>query len=187
MRDGDEAGRRRVLMMGLAGAAALIATPAFAKPALAALPKRGARRLSFHHLHTGENLRVDYWVDGNYVPGALRELNHLLRDFRTHQQIAIDPKLFDLLYALCGRLDATSPFRIISGYRSPATNAMLHRTTSGVATHSLHMDGMAIDISLADRGTETVYRAARALKAGGVGYYPKSGFVHVDTGRVRHW
>ena len=187
MRHGDETGRRRVLKMGLAGAAALLAAPALTTPALAARPKRGARRLSFHHLHTGENLRVDYWVEGDYVPGALGELNHLLRDFRSHKEIAIDPKLFDLLYALRGKLDTASPFQIISGYRSPATNAMLHRTTSGVATHSLHMDGMAIDISLADRGTAAVYRAARSLKAGGVGYYPKSGFVHVDTGRVRYW
>jgi len=182
MTDLDRTGRRRVLMMGLAGAATLLATPA-----LAALPKRGARSLSFHHLHTGENLRVDYWVDGDYVPGALASLNHLLRDFRTQRQIEIDPKLFDLLHALRGRLDTPAPFRIISGYRSPATNAMLHRVSGGVASHSLHMDGMAIDISLANRGTAEVYRAARSLKAGGVGYYPKSGFVHVDTGRVRYW
>jgi len=182
MSDLDRTGRRRVLMMGLAGAATLLATPA-----LAALPKRGARSLSFHHLHTGENLRVDYWVDGGYVPGALASLNHLLRDFRTQRQVEIDPKLFDLLYALRRRLDTAAPFRIISGYRSPATNAMLHRVSGGVASHSLHMDGMAIDISLANRGTAEVYRAARSLKAGGVGYYPKSGFVHVDTGRVRYW
>jgi uncharacterized protein YcbK (DUF882 family) len=178
----DGTGRRRVLMMGLAGAATLLSAPA-----MAALPKRGARSLSFHHLHTGENLRVDYWVDGDYVPGALGQLNHLLRDFRNQRQIGMDPKLFDLLYALRGKLDTASPFRIISGYRSPATNAMLHRTTGGVASHSLHMDGMAIDISLADRSTADLYRAARALRAGGAGYYPKSGFVHVDTGRVRYW
>lgn len=182
MSDFHHAGRRRVLMMGLAGAASLLAAPA-----MAARPKGGARSLSFHHLHTGENLRVDYWVDGDYVPGALGQLNHLLRDFRNQRQIEIDPRLFDLLHALRGKLDTPSPFRIISGYRSPATNAMLHRTSSGVASHSLHMDGMAIDISLADRSTTELYRAARALKAGGAGYYPKSGFVHVDTGRVRYW
>jgi uncharacterized protein YcbK (DUF882 family) len=173
--------------MGLAGAASLLAGPALTGSALAALPERGARGLSFHHLHTGETLRVDYWIDGDYVPGALGALNHLLRDFRNQQQIAIDRRLFDLLHALRGRLDTAAPFGIISGYRSPATNAMLRRTSSGVSSHSLHMDGMAIDVSLADRSTAEIYRAARALKAGGVGYYPKSGFVHVDTGRVRHW
>jgi uncharacterized protein YcbK (DUF882 family) len=179
---GDETGRRRVLMIGLAGAATLLAAPVSA-----ALPKAGARRLSFHHLHTGERLSIDYWVGGGYVPSALAALDHLLRDFRTGQQIDIDPKLFDLLYALRLRLKTVSPFQVISCYRSPATNAMLHRTTSGVSSHSLHMAGKAIDISLADRSIAELYRAARALKAGGVGYYPKSGFVHVDTGRVRHW
>lgn len=175
-------GRRRLLTLGLAGAATLLGGPV-----LAALPVHGGRSLAFHHLHTGEALRVDYWSGGQYQPDALAQLNRLLRDFRTGEEYAIDPRLFDLLHALRGRLGSAEPFHIISGYRSPRTNAMLQRTGGGVSGRSLHMVGMAIDIRVPGRRTVDIYRAARSLQAGGVGHYPKSGFVHVDTGRVRFW
>ena len=174
--------RRRVLALGLAGMASLVTAPA-----VAAVSRRATRTLSFHHLHTGEDLRVSYWADGRYEPEALARLDRLLRDFRTGEEYAIDPRLFDLLHALRGRLDSVQPFHVVSGYRSPRTNAMLQRAAGGVASRSLHMQGMAIDIRVPGRRTADVNRAARSLKAGGVGHYPKSGFVHVDTGRVRFW
>ena len=168
-----------------AGGAALIA--GVASPALANIGKADHRALSFDNLHTGEKLKIDYWVEGQYVPEALADINHLLRDYRNGEVHKIDPKLLDLLNHLHRRLDSTTPFEVISGYRSPTTNAMLHRRSHGVATHSLHMKGMAIDIRLPDRGIKEIHSTALAMKAGGVGLYTKSDFVHVDVGRVRHW
>lgn len=168
----------------LAGAATAIA---FARPAFADLGR--ARTLAFDNLHTGERLAVDYWAEGAYVPGALTSINHLLRDFRTGDVHVIEPRLLDLLTVLRARLDTSSPFEVISGYRSPATNATLRAEGghSGVAAKSLHMQGMAIDIRIAGRPLDAIHKTALALQGGGVGYYPQSDFVHVDIGRVRTW
>ena len=161
--------------------------------ALAALPlavraRSGEPRvLSFSHLHTGERLELEYFSAGAYLPDALGALNHLLRDFRTGDVGAIDPALLDLLHTLRERTGTRQPFQIISGYRSPATNQMLHERSSGVATKSLHMSGQAIDIRLADVPLARLRDTALALRSGGVGFYPGSDFVHVDTGRVRAW
>ena len=178
--------RRSILRAG----AALVATAA-ASPALASISKNAAsadfRALAFDNLHTGEKLKIDYWVEGNYVPDALHNINHLLRDYRNGEVHVIDPKLLDLLNHLHRRLGSNAPFEVISGYRSPATNAMLHARSKGVATHSLHMQGMAIDIRLPDRGLKDLHETALAMRAGGVGYYPSLDFVHVDVGRVRRW
>ena len=122
-----------------------------------------------------------------YVPAALGALNHLLRDFRNDAEHAIDPGLFDQLHALAAVTKSQAPFQIISGYRSPATNAMLHKLSGGVASQSLHLSGQAIDIRLADIPLADLREAALSLRAGGVGFYPGSNFVHVDTGRVRRW
>lgn len=145
------------------------------------------RALRFDHLHTGERLSVEYFSSGSYVPDALVAVDHLLRDFRTEEVGHIDPGLLDLLYRLTALTGTGKPFEIISGYRSPATNAMLHERSSGVATRSLHMAGQAIDIRLDDVPLAALRSASLSLRAGGVGYYPKSNFVHVDTGRVRAW
>lgn len=145
------------------------------------------RALRFDHLHTGERLNVEYFNAGAYVPDALVAVDHLLRDFRTEDVGHIDPTLLDLLYRLTLATGTARPFQIISGYRSPATNAMLHARSSGVATRSLHMTGQAIDIRLADVSLTALRSASLSLQAGGVGFYPKSNFVHVDTGRVRAW
>ena len=156
-------------------------------PALASLGD--VRSLAFSNLHTGEKLSVAYWEQGNYVPGALAEVNHLLRDFRTGDVHAISPQLLDLLAVMHGRLETGAPFSVISGYRSPATNAMLRGENehSGVASKSLHMQGIAVDIRVADRSLANLRDTALTLKIGGVGYYPTSDFVHVDVGRVRRW
>jgi uncharacterized protein YcbK (DUF882 family) len=179
--------RREFLGLAAAAAAGLIAAPNFPTPAIA-LPRGPAKRaLAFHHLHTGESLDLVYWADGNYLPDATHRINYLLRDFRTEQIHPIDPKLLDLLTRLRGTLRVSSPYLVIGGYRSPETNEMLHETTEGVATNSLHMVGQAIDLRVSGRPLSMVQRAALGLKAGGVGYYPHSDFVHVDVGRVRRW
>ncbi|GEO79962.1 hypothetical protein ROR02_00930 [Pararhodospirillum oryzae] len=117
----------------------------------------------------------------------MREFDHVLRDHRTGQVHRIDSSLLDLLYALGGRLETGKPFQIICGYRSPETNSLLRQKSSGVARNSLHMEGMAVDIALQDRSLPQLRSAALSLQKGGVGYYPKSGFVHVDVGAVRSW
>jgi uncharacterized protein YcbK (DUF882 family) len=164
----------------------------------AALPRRllavdvgtaATRSLSFSHTHTGEKLSVTYFQAGAYVESALTRVNVLLRDFRTENVHPIDPQLLDLLYTLkcCAR--SSEAFEIISGYRSPVTNSKLRGRSklSGVAEHSLHMDGRAIDIRLPGQATNRLAVMARQLQAGGVGYYQVSDFIHVDTGRVRLW
>lgn len=174
--------RRRFLQGTLAASGALLLNPldAWAAP-------RGEARLSFHNLHTGESLHTVYREKGRYVTGALEEINTFLRDFRTGDIHRIDPKLLDLLAALRNATGARGPFQVISGYRSPATNAMLRAHGSGVAKHSLHMAGQAIDIRHHRVDTVTLRKAALKLGRGGVGYYARSNFVHVDTGRVRWW
>lgn len=167
----------------LAGAGVSLILP---QPALAST---GVRSLTFDNIHTGEKLRVDYWQDGQYLPDALGEVNHVLRDYRTGDVHPIAPGLLDLLVAVRRNLETVEPVSVISGYRSPLTNAMLRgeHEHSGVATKSLHMQGMAIDIRIAGRELNAVHNAALTLRGGGVGYYPKSDFVHVDVGRVRTW
>lgn len=145
------------------------------------------RVLRFSHLHTAERLEVAYRAGGRYLPSGLSAVNHLLRDFRTGDEHAIDPGLLDLLHALHTSTGSQRPFAVISAYRSPATNSMLRRHGGGVASGSLHMQGRAIDIRLADVPLAVLRDAALDLRRGGVGFYPSSNFVHVDTGRVRHW
>lgn len=147
----------------------------------------GARGLSLHNLHTGERDAVDYWVDGAYQPEALARIDHLLRDFRTGETHPMDRKLLDMLYVLRTAAESEREFEIISGYRSPKTNRMLNRNSGGVAKRSLHMQGKAVDIRLPGLHLKKLHREAKGLRAGGVGFYPRSGFVHVDVGRVRYW
>jgi uncharacterized protein YcbK (DUF882 family) len=175
--------RRHALTLLAGAATALIAAPAIAAPRFA--PDR--RSLAFHNLHTGEHLDLVYWSDGTYHQDALRQIDYVLRDFRTGDVHAIDPSLLDLLVRIGRQLESTSPFEVISGYRSPATNAMLRRESEGVAKSSLHMQGQAIDVRVADRALGNLRRVAMTMRSGGVGYYPQSDFVHIDVGRVRYW
>jgi uncharacterized protein YcbK (DUF882 family) len=145
------------------------------------------KKLSFFNTHTDEHLDVCYCQDGVYRSAALNRIKQILRDHRTGELKAIDTRVLDILYTLSRRLDTPGPFHIISGYRSPATNAALHRKSAGVATHSFHTQGMAIDFRVPGCKTNTVHAAAVKLRAGGVGYYPESDFVHVDCGPVRYW
>ena len=173
-------GRRRFILGGAAATLASMASPAFA-----AINRKQFRTLALDNLHTGEKLKVDYWVNGSYVKGALRRVNYNLRDFRTGAVYPIDPQLLDLLHALQSMLGTRAAFQVISGYRSPETNAMLAMNGEGVAAHSLHMKGMAVDIRLPGTGLRSLRHAARALREGGVGSYRS--FVHVDVGPVRYW
>jgi uncharacterized protein YcbK (DUF882 family) len=180
--------RRRFLCGGMAAlAAALLPTPALAalRTATATLPPE--RTLTLYNSHTGESLRATYWRHGAYLRDALAEIDYLLRDHRTGDVQTIEPTLLDLLSTLHARLESRDPIHVISGYRSPATNAALRNHGHGVARHSLHMAGMAVDFDLPDRDLPAIRRAAIALRGGGVGYYPESQFVHVDVGPVRHW
>jgi uncharacterized protein YcbK (DUF882 family) len=179
-------GRRRVLAFGLGAAALAIASPL--KGALAALPQSGVRTLGLVNTHTNEKIMASYWRDGVYDRGALKDINYVLRDHRSGDVARMDPNLLDLLVELHRRTGSSKAFQVISGYRSPKTNAMLVSASGGgVAKRSLHMDAKAIDIRLRDVALSDLRQAALGMKAGGVGYYKKSDFVHVDTGRVRQW
>jgi uncharacterized protein YcbK (DUF882 family) len=176
--------QRRRLLAGIALAPVVPLIPGAAHAAVEAAG--GTRELAFRHTHTGEQLRVVYFADGDYRPDALSRLQWLLRDFRTGTTHPIDRDLYDTLHALAQRC-GDGPFEIISAYRSPQTNAMLRQASRGVAERSLHLDGRAIDIRLPGFDTARLRDAAIALARGGVGYYPQSDFVHVDTGRFRTW
>jgi uncharacterized protein YcbK (DUF882 family) len=175
---------RRGFLLAVGAVCGTVASFA-AAPALAA--GRSTRCVSFVHTHTGETLRAAYFADGTYQADCLAQVDHLLRDFRTGDVHPIDPALLDILFDLQVRADRDEPFQVICGYRSPATNAMLHRRSEAVAVHSMHLEGRAIDIRLGGYSTRELASHARVLGRGGVGYYAQSDFVHVDTGRVRSW
>ena len=174
--------RRGFLQIG-AGIADVMAVPAvFASRVL-----QQERTIGFLNLHTGEKLQTTYWSDGDYVSSGLGEINDLLRDHRSGEVFDMDPQLLDLLFLLQAQVASPGKFHIISGYRSPATNEKLRKTSSGIARRSYHMQGKAVDIRLPGCDLKHLHKSALALKAGGVGYYQKSNFIHVDTGPVRSW
>ncbi|WP_247988466.1 DUF882 domain-containing protein [Bradyrhizobium sp. 186] len=147
------------------------------------------KTLSFHHTHSGEDLTVTFKRDGRYDEAALKQLNHFLRDWRTQDETVMDRHLFDILWEVYRDVDGKQPIQIISSYRSPATNAMLRRRSSGVARFSQHMLGHAMDFHIPGVPLEQIRFAGLRLQRGGVGFYPTSGspFVHLDTGSIRHW
>ena len=158
--------------------------PGFARAALMSAPER---TLSFYNTHTGETLKTVFWADGEFVPDALTDINKLLRDHRTNDIAIIDPELLNLLERVTTLVSPGDTLHVISGYRSPLTNQTLAEQSGGVAKHSLHLDGKAIDIRIPGRNLSWLRDSALSLKGGGVGFYPKSQFVHLDTGRVRSW
>lgn len=173
--------RRRILRLGIAAMVAL--SP------IGALAARSdpERRISLLNEHTGERLTRAYWADGGYVSESLAEIDRVLRDHRTDEVHPIEPRLLDLLHRVQTTMDARGMFHVISGYRSPKSNALLRRRSHGVSRKSLHMSGMAIDVRLPGRALRDLRRAALSLRGGGVGFYPTSGFVHLDVGRPRAW
>ena len=180
--------RRRVLHNGvsLAGASlAGVSLMGWATKLAAAEPQ--VRHIAFTNLHTGEHLDVDYFRDGAYLPDALGQIEKLLRDFRNGEQHTMDPKLMDYLLEVAAKVGSKPAFHVISGYRSPVTNAKLHEKSTGVAEHSLHMQGRAIDVRINGVDCAALAASALELKRGGVGYYRASNFVHLDTGAFRTW
>ena len=175
--------RREFLRVGSGFAASLMLPTA----GLAKAASHRERSLNFYNTHTDERLKTCYWAEDEYLPEGLQEINTILRDHRTGDIHDMDRGLLDLLYLLQTKVESKQTFQIISGYRSPRTNAMLNKKSSGVAKRSYHMRGMAIDIRLIGCDLKQLHKAALSLKAGGVGYYPSPDFIHVDVGRVRRW
>jgi uncharacterized protein YcbK (DUF882 family) len=157
-----------------------------AAPAILRASER-ERQVALLNLHTGEALRTIFWADGRLLPQALDEINVVLRDHRSGDVSDIDPQLLEQLHRLAALTGTREPFHVISGYRSPKTNAMLRKKTGGVAKKSYHMKGQAIDIRLPRVPLRSLQQAALSLQSGGVGYYGKSDFIHIDTGPVRRW
>lgn len=145
------------------------------------------KTLSFLNLHTNETLECCYWKNNQLDPEAINKINYILRDHRTQEVAQIDTQLINMLHDLHSLAKSNAPFEIISGYRSPKTNEALRNSTTGVAKRSLHMQGKAIDVRLPDIELKKLRDIAISLQAGGVGYYSKSGFLHLDTGRPRNW
>jgi uncharacterized protein YcbK (DUF882 family) len=177
--------RRGLIKLG-ALAAGSMAIPRFVYAGLR-IPHAPPRALSIYNLHTDEKLSVVYWEKGSYLPDALAQIDYIMRDYRANEIKPIKRGLLDLLVRINSAIDTRAPFNLISGYRTPQTNAMLQARSDGVARHSLHIDAMAADIAVPGRDLPTLHRAAVALGGGGVGYYPRSDFVHVDVGRIRYW
>ncbi|USD66394.1 YcbK family protein [Vibrio sp. SCSIO 43136] len=179
----QELTRRRFIQMAGIGATAATLFPTQALASLAQKP----RILAFNHLHTGERLETEYFDGTNYISGELSRIDHIMRDFRRNEVHSMDKLLIDQISTIQSMLGTTNEVQIIGGYRSPVTNEMLRGKSSGVAKKSFHMLGQAIDFRIEGVQLSKVRDAARALKAGGVGYYPKSDFLHIDTGSVRSW
>lgn len=177
----------RRALLGAFAAAATCAAPTYAKAAGFLRGAGDIRRLKMHNGRTGEQLDVIYWIEGRYIKESLREINHIMRDWRQDEAITIDRRTVDIMAAAHNLLDVGEPYMLLSGYRSPKTNAMLRARSRGVARNSLHMTGKAADLRLGSRSVHQMFRAAQACQAGGVGKYSGSNFVHVDCGRVRAW
>jgi uncharacterized protein YcbK (DUF882 family) len=177
--------RRNILKMGLVGILASVT------PLLASAPAKAANfsswRVSFRQSHTGESFSGVYRVGNRYLPEAFDRLNYVLRDFRTDEVFPMDPRVLDIMCLLQQKVGGGRPLEVLSGYRSPQTNNTLRHVSTGVARNSFHMYGQALDIRVKGYSTSKLRSMAKGLKAGGVGYYPKSDFVHVDTGQIRSW
>ena len=176
--------QRRSFLKSSVALASVIGMPALAKAAQSA---PGERTLRLYNTHTGESLRRVFWAEGQFIPDALQDINKLMRDHRNDKIAAIDPQLLLLVNEVSNKFGDGQQLHIISGYRSPESNAKLAARSNGVARHSMHMDGKAIDIRLPGKNLAQLHKAAMSLRGGGVGYYPDSQFVHMDTGRVRYW
>jgi uncharacterized protein YcbK (DUF882 family) len=172
--------RRRVLGTAAAATAIAFVTPS---PAVSFAP----RSVSLYNIHTGEWVRTVYWADGHYIREAVRDINWVLRDHHSDEVRPMNAGVLDLLGMLRNRLESHDPFLVISGYRSPTTNHRMYLRHDGVASNSYHIHGMAIDLRCEGRSLPQLRGAALSLRGGGVGYYPRSDFVHVDCGPVRHW
>ncbi|RYG92434.1 DUF882 domain-containing protein [Loktanella sp. IMCC34160] len=177
---------RRGLLTAFA-ATAISAAPTFSNAAGFLRGAGDIRRLRMYSGRTGEKIDMIYWIEGEYIPEAMNQITHFMRDWRTGTTMQIDNRTVDIMAAAHNLLDVSEPYMLLSGYRSPQTNAMLRSRSSGVARNSLHMRGQAADLRLASRSTSQMARAAQSCNAGGVGRYAGSNFVHMDCGPIRTW
>ncbi len=178
--------RRDVLKLGLAGILGSL-MPLFPAKNAYAMSNFASWRIAFRNSHTGESFSGVYRVGDKYIPEAFERMNYVLRDFRTDEVFPMDPRVLDIAKLLQDRTKINGPIEVLSGYRSPKTNSMLRGASTGVAKNSFHMYGQAMDIRMPGHSTKRLRDTAKGLKAGGVGYYPKSNFLHIDTGKVRSW
>lgn len=174
-------------ILGAFAATTIAAAPTYSMAAGFLRGGGDIRRLRMTNGRTGERIDMIYWVEGDYIKEALREVNYFMRDWRRDEAAKIDARNIDIMAAAHRLLDTREPYQLLSGYRSPATNAMLARRSGGVAKKSYHMKGMAADLRVAGRSVNQIARAAASCKAGGVGRYSGSNFVHMDCGPVRQW
>lgn len=177
----------RRALLGAFAATTITAAPTFANAAGYLRGSGDIRRVHMYSGRTGERIDMIYWVEGQYIAESIKELNHFMRDWRTNDVKKIDTRTIDIMAAAHNLMDVHEPYMLISGYRCPKTNAMLRARSSGVAKNSRHLRGQAADLRLASRSVNQIARAAAACKAGGVGRYSKSNFVHMDCGPVRSW
>lgn len=168
-------------------ATATVASPTFSKAAGILRGAGDVRRIRMHSGRTGETIDTVYWVEGEYIREALTDINYFMRDWRRDEATNMDTRTIDIMAAAHNLLDVNEPYLMLSGYRSPATNAMLRSRSRGVARNSLHMQGKAADLRLNSRSVGQMFNAAKACAAGGVGRYSSSNFVHMDCGQVRTW
>ncbi|WP_419812232.1 DUF882 domain-containing protein [Bacterioplanoides sp.] len=171
----------------LLGAASLSSQLSFAEQFKQDQQIAEERTLHLYNIHTGESLKTTFWADGQYQDGEIQDIDLLMRDHRANQAIAMQRRLYDKLYHLQNLFNSKEPLYVVSAYRAPKTNADLRRQSNGVAEGSMHMQGKAIDIRIPGVSHRHLHKAAVAMRSGGVGYYPKSGFIHIDTGRRRQW
>ncbi len=183
----SSSGLTRRALLGAFAATALVAAPTYSKAAGFLRGSGDIRRIRMYSGRTGERIDMIYWIDGKYIKDAVREVNHFMRDWRTNQVKSIDLRTLDIMAASHNLLNVNEPYMMLSGYRSPATNAMLRRRSRGVAKNSLHVKGQAADLRLSSRSVSQVARAAASCNAGGVGRYSRSNFTHMDCGVIRTW
>jgi uncharacterized protein YcbK (DUF882 family) len=179
--------QRRSFLKSSALLASVLSVPAIARANAAPTDMPHERTLRMYNTHTGESLRSVFWAEGQFVPDAMNDINKLLRDHRNNKITQIDPKLLFLLDQVSTQIGSGSVLHIISGYRSPESNQLLAERSNGVARHSMHLEGKAIDVRIPGRDLASLHKAALRAGGGGVGYYPESQFVHMDTGRLRNW
>lgn len=187
MTDRKTTGFTRRGLLGAFAATAVTAAPTFANAAGFLRGGGDIRRIKMYSGRTGERLDTIYWIEGEYIGEALREVNAFMRDWRNGKTINIDTRNIDIMAASLRLMDTSEPYLLLSGYRSPETNAMLRSRSSGVARNSLHIRGQAADLRLSSRSVAQMARAAASCGAGGVGKYSGSNFVHMDCGQVRTW
>lgn len=178
--------RRTFLKSGLTLSAAAALSIGSVTPALA-LPSGGEYRISLQNAHTNETFSGTYRVGNKYLPQAFERINYVMRDFRVNEIFPIDPRTIDIIAIVHRMTGSKAPYSVLSGYRCAKTNSMLREGSKGVAKHSLHMVGQAIDVRMSNVSITRIRDLAKKLQAGGVGYYPRSGFVHMDSGDFRTW